>query len=111
MHWPVMYRERASPPPAALHGFYTALGVMAVDGQVLGDFAQGGLKFDDNNFSVLTPAERTDIAQLAGNSDVMFQAKKLCQSLWGQGCSDKLQFWAPDAQHPHLHPVANPYPV
>ncbi len=91
--------------------FYTALGVMSVDGQVLGDFAQGGQKFDDNNFSVLTKAERDDITQLACDADVMLQAKTLCQTLWGQGCLDKLQFWEPDAQHPHLHPVANPYPV
>jgi hypothetical protein len=89
--------------------FYTALGLMSVDGQVLTDFAAG--RFDDNQFGMLTDPERTDIRTLASNPDVVDKATRLCRSEWSEGCSDKALFWSPDAQHPHLHPVASPYPL
>jgi len=89
--------------------FYTALGLMSVDGEILDDFATGG--FDDNRFGMLTDAERADIKKLASDAQVVATATKLCQSEWAQGCSDKARFWAPDDEHPHLHPVASPYPL
>jgi hypothetical protein len=89
--------------------FYTALGLMSVDGQVLADFAGG--RFDKNRFGMLTASERADIQALASNPRVVATATELCRSVWSEGCSDKAQFWSPDAEHPHLHPVASPYPL
>jgi len=89
--------------------FYTALGLMSVDEQVLTDFAAG--RFEKNNFEMLTSPDSADINKLASNSDVGAAAIRLSSSEWSEGCNAKLQFWSPDGEHPHLYPVASPYPL
>ncbi len=89
--------------------FYTALGLMCVDGQVLADFAAG--RFDKNRFGMLSGEESDDIQKLASNENVVETATRLCLSEWAGGCNSKAQYWSADAQHPHLYSVASPYPL
>ena len=88
--------------------FYTALGLMLVDGNVLFQFAGG--EFEASQFGDLGPRERQDIGKLAQDEDVRYNATEVCNIYWSEGCNSKYLYWQPSVESPHVHPIATSYP-
>jgi hypothetical protein len=85
--------------------FYAALGLMLIDGQIVGDFATDPNSFDRHQFGKLTDPEKADLVTIARDNNITRHANSVCYDYWSSGCN--AQYSSYDKR---VHPTATPYP-
>ena len=80
--------------------FYTALGLLLIDGPIVLAFAKGGNYFNRLQFGRLTKLERRDIVTIARDNTIILHASGVCYNYWSSGCYSQYSYYAN-----HIHPT------